>query len=306
MKLPPRVSATLQLVWRTIERFFGDGCPSMAAALSFYTFFSLPALLSLLLLLVGAIVDPAEVERAITTQVQGLIGRAGADQVRTIISHASQTYMDTSVAAVLGAMALLLGATTAFAQLQDALNRVWNVKPDPSRNQIRDFIAKRVFSFGVVLALGFLLLVSLGLSAGLAAFGDVVVARLGAPGVALLVLNWLVSLAVITALFAVLFKLLPDAEVAWRSVWVGALGTALLFMLGRGAIGFYLGRVDPGSAYGAAGSLAVIMIWVYYSSMIVLSGAEFTRVWAERYDRGSQPVPGAVKVVQEEHAVQRG
>jgi membrane protein len=301
-----RVRAALTLVWKTIEKFFIDGCPSMAAALAFYTFFSLPALLSLLLLLVGTIVDPQDVERAITTQVQGLIGRGGADQVRTIIAHVRQTYIDTSVAAVLGAVALFLGATTAFAQLQDALNRVWNVKPDPTSNQIRNFVVKRVFSFGVVLALGFLLVVSLGVSAGLAAFGELVIARLGASGVLLLIANWIVSLAVITGIFAVMFKLLPDAKIAWRDVWVGAIGTALLFALGRAVIGYYLGRTDPGSAYGAAGSLAVVMIWVYYSSMIVLSGAEFTRVWTDRVRGGAKPEPGAVEVVEEEVPVQRG
>src|SRR5215208_5747184 len=245
-----RVRAALTLVWKTIEKFFIDGCPSMAAALAFYTFFSLPALLSLLLLLVGTIVDPQDVERAITTQVQGLIGRGGADQVRTIIAHVRQTYIDTSVAAVLGAVALFLGATTAF--------------------------------------------------------GELVIARLGASGVLLLSANWLVSLAVITEIFAVMFKLLPDAKIAWREVWVGAIGTALLFALGRAVIGYYLGRTDPGSAYGAAGSLAVVMIWVYYSSMIVLSGAEFTRVWTDRVRGGAKPEPGAVEVVEEEVPVQRG
>jgi len=301
-----RVRWALNLLWKTIEKFFVDGCPSMAAALSFYAFFSLPALLSLLLLLVGTLVDPRDVERAITTQVQQLIGRGGADQVRTILAHVRQTYIDTSVAAVLGAVALFLGATTAFAQLQDALNRVWNVKPDPTSNQIRNFIIKRVFSFGVVLALAFLLLVSLGVSAALAAFGELVIARLGASGVLLLIANWVVSLVVITGIFAVMFKLLPDADIAWRDVWVGAVGTALLFGLGRGVIGYYLGQTDPGSAYGAAGSLAVVIIWVYYSSMIVLFGAEFTRAWTDRVRGGAKPEPGAVEVVEEEIAVQRG
>jgi membrane protein len=296
----------LQLLWQTVDKFFGDGCPTMAAALSFYTFFSLPALLSLLLLLVGTVADPQAVERSITDQVEGLLGRAGADQVRTIIVHARQTYVDASMAALLGALAVIFGATTAFAQLQDALNQVWGVKPDPTRGQIRNFVVKRIFSFGVVLALAFLLLVSLGLSAGLAAVGQMATSRLGAPAAALEAANWVFSLTVIAALFAVMFKLLPDARIAWTDVGPGALGTALLFVLGRSVIGYYLGRTDPGSAYGAAGSLAVVLIWVYYSSMIVLFGAEFTRVWAERFGRGVRPVRGAVEVVQEERPVQRG
>jgi len=202
--------------------------------------------------------------------------------------------------------AVLFGATTAFAQLQDALNRAWGVKPDPKRGQIRNFLAKRVFSFGVVLAVAFLLLVSLVLTTALAAFGDLLTTRLGAPGALLSAVNGLVSFVIVAALFAAMFKLLPDARIAWTDVWFGALGTALLFVLGKGAIGYYLGRTDPGSAYGAAGSLAIVLIWVYYSSMIVLFGAELTRVWAERYGSGVRPGKGAVEFVEVEHEVQRG
>jgi membrane protein len=259
-----------------------------------------------MLLLVGTFTDPADIERAITTQVQGLVGQAGAEQVRTIIVHSRRTSLSASVTAVIGGVALLLGATTAFAQLQDALNKVWEVKPDPRRGQIGGFLMKRVFSFGLVLALGFLLLVSLSVSAALVAFSGVVTARLGVPAALVEAVNWLFSLVVITALFAVMFKYLPDARIAWRHVWVGALGTALLFVAGRTVIGYYLGRSDPGSAYGAAGSLAIVMIWVYYSSMILLSGAEFTRVWSERKGDDVKPEAHAVEVVEEEHAVRRG
>lgn len=301
-----KIREAARLLWSTLDKFFGDGCPTMAAALSFYTFFSLPALLSLLLLLVGTVTDPAAVERAIAEQVGGLIGRAGADQVRTILVYARQSSTDRSAAAWLSVAALAFGATTAFAQLQDALNHVWGVKPDPKRGQIITFLAKRVFSFGVVLAVAFLLLVSLALSAALAAFGGLLTARLGAPPALLQAANSAISFVVIAALFAVMFRLLPDARIAWSDVSVGAIGTALLFVLGKNVIGFYLGRSDPGSAYGAAGSLAVVLIWVYYSSMIVLFGAEFARVWAERYGRGVRPERGAVEVVQEERPVRRG
>jgi membrane protein len=301
-----RLRDALRFLWGTVFKFFGDGCPTMAASLSFYTFFSLPALLSLLLLFVGGFADPQEVERAITEQAGGLIGRAGGDQVRVILAHARQTYVDRSAAALVSVAAVLFGATTAFAQLQDALNKVWSVKPDPRRNEIQNFLAKRVFSFGVVMAVAFLLLVSLALSAALAAFGALVTGGLGAPAVLLQWANELFSFVVIASLFAVMFKLLPDARIAWSDVWAGALATALLFVLGKNVIGFYLGRTDPGNAYGAAGSLAVVLIWVYYSSMILLFGAEFTRGWAERYGSGVKPEKGAVEVVEEEHAVQRG
>jgi membrane protein len=301
-----RLRDALRFLWGTVFKFFGDGCPTMAASLSFYTFFSLPALLSLLLLFVGGFADPQEVERAITEQAGGLVGRAGGEQVRVILAHARQTYVDRSAAALVSVAAVLFGATTAFAQLQDALNKVWSVKPDPRRNEIQNFLAKRVFSFGVVMAVAFLLLVSLALSAALAAFGALVTGGLGAPAVLLQWANELFSFVVIASLFAVMFKLLPDARIAWSDVWAGALATALLFVLGKNVIGFYLGRTDPGNAYGAAGSLAVVLIWVYYSSMILLFGAEFTRGWAERYGSGVKPEKGAVEVVEEEHAVQRG
>ena len=300
-----RIRSALGFGWRTIDRFFGDGCPTMAASLSFYSFFSLPALLSLLLLLVGTIADPVEVQRAIVQQVGGLVGLAGAEQVRVILEHAQRSYVDRSAAAIVSVAAVIFGATTAFAQLQDALNRVWSVKPDPTRNQIRNFLAKRVFSFGVVMGVAFLLLVSLVLSTALAAFGGLATARLGVPESFLVAVNWTISFVVITALFAVMFKLLPDAEIAWADVWAGAIATALLFTLGKTMIGLYLGRSDPGNAYGAAGSLAVVLIWVYYSSMILLFGAELTRGWAERYGTGVRPEPGAMEVVEAEVPVQR-
>ncbi len=297
----------LGFLWQVINKFFGDGCSSMAAALSFYTFFSLPPLLALLLMLAGTIVDPVVVRGAIVGQATELIGAAAAVQVEAILEHGSRTELNATAAAVLSGFALLLGSTAAFAQLQTALDRAWAVQPDPQRGQIRNFLLQRVLAFGVVLAIAFLLLVALVLSAGLAAFGDLVAARMpgGASQPLLWLLDFVVSLAVITTLFAVMLKVIPDAEIAWRDVWVGALATGLLFVVGKFAIGAYLGSTDPGSAYGAAGSLAIILIWVYYSSMIVLFGAEFTRVWADRYGGGVRPAPGAVEVVAEAQRIRR-
>lgn len=300
-----RIKEALGFLWSTLYKFFGDDCPGMAAALTFYTFFSLPALLALLLTLVGSVADPGEVQRAITTEVGDLMGPAGAEQVGTIVRSAQESVAGTSAAAVLSIVAVIFGATTAFAQLQGALNKAWNVKPDPKRSQLVDFLLKRVFSFGVVLAVAFLLLVSLSLSALVAAGGDLLTSRLQAPAWALETANWLLSFAVVTGLFAAMFKLLPDARIGWRDVRVGAIATALLFVVGKSVIGFYLGRTNPGSAYGAAGSLAIVLIWVYYSSMIVLFGAELTRQWAQRYGSGVRPERGAVAVVEEEREVQR-
>jgi membrane protein len=296
----------LGLLWSTIYKFFSDNCSTMAAALSFYTFFSLPALLTLLLTFVGRVMDPTQVQEAIIAQVGSLIGAAGSEQVGAIISHAKRGDGPASMATLLSVLALAFGATTTFAQLQDALNRIWGVKPDPRRNQLRVFLVKRIFSFGIVVTVSFLMLVSLVLSTALAAAADRVTTLMGAPPVVLETAISVLGFVVITALFAVMYRYLPDARIAWRDVGPGATGTALLFVLGKTVIGLYLGGTNPGSAYGAAGSLAVVLIWVYYTSMILLFGAEFTELWAERYGRGVVPERGAIAYEEKERRVNTG
>jgi membrane protein len=304
--LSARIKEPLRFLWRCIEKFLGDGCSTMAAALSYATFFSLPALLSLILLIVGAAMDPTEVQRAILTQAGSLIGRAGAEQVATIIEHARRLDVNKGAAAILSGVAVLLGASASFGALQGALNKIWGVKPDPRRGQIRNFLAKRIFSFGVVIGVAFLLLVSLALSAFLAAAGQRITRTLGVPEALLQFTDWMLSFAVLSALFAGMYKLLPDARIAWTDVWVGSVATALLFVVGKTLIGFYLGGSDPGSAFGAAGSMAVVMIWIYYTSMIVLFGAVVTRLWTESYGAGVRPEKGAVEVVETEKVVASG
>jgi membrane protein len=225
--------------------------------------------------------------------------------VRTIIANAHHTN-GVTVATALSLLALALGATTAFAQLQTALNKVWGVKPDPHRNQLRVFLVKRVFSFGVVITVAFLLLVSLAVSTLLGLIGERFTRVLGMPPLLLEAAASLVSFAVVALLFAVMFRYLPDARIAWRDVRAGAIGSALLYTAGKTVIGLYLGGTDPGNAYGAAGSLAVVLIWVYYTSMVLLLGAEFTEQWAERYGRGVRPERGAVAYVEEERKVASG
>ena len=293
----------LGLLWSTIYKFFSDSCSTMAAALSFYTFFSLPALLTLLIMLVGRVMDPTQVQKAIIAQVGALIGSAGSEQVGAIISHAKRGDGPASLATLLSILALAFGATTTFAQLQDALNKIWSVKPDPRRNQLRVFLAKRIFSFGIVVTVSFLLLVSLVLSTALAAAAARATTLMGTPPVVLQIATSTVGFVLITALFAVMYRYLPDARIAWRDVGAGALGSALLFVLGKTVIGMYLGGANPGSAYGAAGSLAVVLIWVYYTSMVVLFGAEFTELWAERYGRGVVPERGAIAYEEQEKMV---
>ncbi len=293
----------LGLLWACINKFFSDGCSSMAASLSFYTFFSLPALLSLLLSLVGQFTDPAQVREAIVGQVGGLIGTAGSEQVTTIIEHSTLGKGPASLGTILSVLALVFGATTSFAQLQSALNKIWAVKPDPRRNQLRVFFVKRIFSFGIVITVAFLLLVSLIVSTALSAAATRVTQVLGTPAIVLEVIGSVVSFFVIAALFAAMYRYLPDARIDWRDVGAGAIASALLFVLGKSVIGYYLGGTDPGNAYGAAGSLAVVLIWVYYSAMILLFGAEFTELWAERYGRGVQPEKGAIAYEEQERVV---
>jgi len=294
------------LLWLAVKKFFGDSGSTMAAALSFSTVFSLPALLALVLMFVGKVADPVSVQQAIINQVGALIGPAAANQVHTIIASARESNVDPSVAAVLGLVAVLFGATGAFAQLQAALNRAWNVKPDPRRGDVRNFIAKRVFSFGVVLVVAFLLLVSLSLSAFLSAVGSRLGGFVGMPDALLKTANVLFSFVVVMGVFAAMFKYLPDAKISWRDVGVGAFSTALLFVGGKELIGLYLGNADPGSAFGAAGSLVVVLLWVYYTSMIVLFGADLTRVWAELYGRGVRPEKGAIEFVEQEKPIKAG
>lgn len=296
----------LGLIKKSASDFIEDDCMDSAAALSYYTIFSLPAILVLLLLLVSSVMDPSDVRGGLESQMQSLMGPTAGDQVRTIIEESEQRPRSGLIPTLLGIAGLIFGATGAFGQLQKTLNRTWDVEPDPNQGGIKAFLSKRVFSLGIILVVAFLLLVSLVLSAALSGAGDRLGSVLpsGLSGPVLQVLNQLVSLAVITLLFAAMFKVLPDAKISWRSVWPGAFFTAVLFVIGKFLIGFYLGKSNPGEAYGAAGSLAVLLLWVYYSSLIVLFGAEFTETWArERRGEMIEPEPGAVRVRREKQRV---
>jgi membrane protein len=286
------------LLKETYQDFSADDCTTQAAALSYYTVFSLPPLLLLILMILGAVLDPQDVRGQLQQQISGLMGPSAAEQIRTILQQVHGPGSGSILATVLSIGALLLGATGAFGQLQAALDRAWGVKPDPKQGGIKSFVVKRVFSFGLILSMAFLLLVSLVISAALTAFGDALGAWLpsGVSVTLLQVLNQVISLFVVAVLFGVIFKVLPDARVAWRDVWVGAGFTAVLFLAGKFLIGLYLGRSNPGQAFGAAGSLAVLFVWIYYSSLIVLFGAEFTQTWAEGRGSGIAPERGAVRV----------
>ena len=275
-----------KLAVKTSTETIEDDVPSLAAAIAYYTIFSLPPLLVIVVAVAGAVFGPQAVREALTGQVGSMIGPGAASAIDGMIASAGD--LGSGVGSkIAGIVALLFGATGAFGQLQKSVNRAWEVEEEAAGGIVHT-ILKRLVSFGLILTIAFLLLVSLAVSAAVAAIGSVAseIAPSALASVGIQVANLAVSLGVTTLLFAAMFKWLPDAVVAWKDLWVGAFVTALLFTLGKTAIGIYLGRADPGSAFGAAGSLALILIWIYYSALILLVGAEFTQAWAEMKGAG--------------------
>ena len=295
----------LDLLKHAFHDWKDDDAPRMAAAMAYFTVFSLPPLLLIILMVVGVFVEPSTVEGRIESEMAGLLGPEGARQIQGMIRNVNRPDTGGPITAVVSVLALLVGATGAFGQLQAALNKAWEVEPDPEKGGLVAMLGKRLLSLGMILTIAFLLLVSLVLTAAVSAFGDVLGGLLpgGVSEVVLQVVQVSVSLVVVTALFALIFKILPDAEVSWRDVGVGALGTAVLFVAGKFLLGLYFARSDPGEAFGAAGSLALILVWIYYSAMIVFFGAEFTQAWAVQRGSGIRPDEDAVRVVEEKRHV---
>ena len=247
----------------------------LAAALSYYTLLSLAPLVLMAVAVAGLVFDRATVEGKIVAEIRLLVGAEGSDVVKTVLRHASDREKG-ALSVGIGIALLFLGATTVFVQLQSSLNRIWKVDERAHASMLWLLVKERLLSLAMVLAVGFLLLVSLVVSAAVAAFGETTLGGLSDAAVVLEGLNVLVSLVVVTLLFAMIFKVMPDAPVAWRDVWVGAITTAVLFTIGKSLIGLYLGRTSIGSPYGAAGSLVVMTVWVFYASMIVFFGAQLT------------------------------
>ena len=291
----------LGLLKHTAVDFWNDDCPRMAAALSYYTVFSLPGLLILIVTLAGFIWDPEDIRGAIAGQMGSMIGPDAANQVRTIITQGESDQPANVFMKIVGVLLLIFGATGAFIQLQTALNDAWKVEPDPSQGGVKNFIFKRVFSFALILFIAFMLLVSLALTTMLSVMGEAIGG--GLPEAVMHVLQFIISFAVITLLFAAMFKVMPDAVISWRDTWVGAIVTALLFVAGKYGLAFYLGNSNPGDAFGAAGSLALILVWIYYATMILLFGAEFTEAWATEKGSGITAEKGATRVIEQKKKV---
>ena len=296
---------TVAVAWQiskdTASEFMEDGVPRLAAALAYYAMFSIGPLLVIVIAVAGLFLEKGAVRQEVIQQVQSMIGPKAAETVQSMFS--TQQHQSSVIATILGTIALVFGASGVFGQLQDALNTIWEVKPKPGQG-IWGFIRNRFLSFGMVLGIGFLLLVSMVITTALEAFSGQINHWLPMPDFVAKALHFVISFGVITLLFAMIFRFLPDATVKWRDVWVGAMGTALLFTIGKFLIGMYLGRQSTSSAYGAAGSVIVILLWVYYSSLILFAGAEFTQVYARKTGSEIAPSPNAVPVSEEARSQQ--
>lgn len=286
----------LQAIWKLLQETFKewseDKASRLAAALAYYTIFSIAPLLIIVIAIAGAVFGEEAARGQIVGQIQGLVGKDGAALIQTAIQNANKPKTG-AIASIISVVVLLVGATGLFTELQDSLNTIWEVKPKPGRG-VNNMIRLRFLSFAMVIGIGFLLLVSLVISTGLAAlvkyFGNIL------PGIDFVwpIVNFVLSFSITTALFGLIFKVLPDVKITWNDVFIGSIITSFLFSIGRFLLGQYLGNGSFGSTYGAAGSLVVVLAWVNYAAQILFFGAEFTQVYAKRYGSGIVPTKDAI------------
>jgi membrane protein len=291
----PCMKRVWTIVNRAISEFYDDDAMGLAGALAFYTALSLAPLVLIVIKIVG-IMDP-HAQDHVVAQISGFVGTQAGEAVAEVVDAANRNESTGTLAAMLGLGTLLFSATGVFAQLQSSLNRIWNVRPKPGQG-IWGMIRKRVLSFGMVLSIAFLLLVSLVISAAISAIFSEETLLWSA-------LNFVVSMGLFTVLFALMFRYLPDARTHWHDIWTGAAVTALLFAVGKLAIAFYLGRSGVSSAYGAAGSLVVLLLWVYYSALVFFFGAEITEAYAMENRSPIVPDESAERVPRSGEAPQR-
>ncbi len=289
-----RLKALLSLLKETFQEWNEDKAPRLAAALAYYTAFSLAPLLIVVISIAGLIFGQDAVRGQLQYEIQGVVGMQAASAIQEMLANFSHPSSGI-IATIVGLITLLLGAAGVFGQLQDALDTVWEVAPKPGQG-IMAIIRQRFISFTMVLGIGFLLLVSLVISTGVTAVGSLISVSIPQSEFVLQLVNFVISFAVITLLFALIYKVLPDVAIGWRDVWMGAAVTALLFAVGKLLIGLYLGSSSIGTAYGAAGSFVILLIWIYYSAQILLFGAEFTQVYARTYGSRILPSNNAVKL----------
>jgi membrane protein len=290
------------LLKQTFSEWLEDKAPQLGAALAYYTVFSLAPLILVLLAIIGLLFqkDPAGAWQNITAQMNYFLDKSAVDVVQNIAQKAAQPNKGV-LASCVGVLLALFGASGVFGQLQDALNTIWGVKAKPGGG-VGSFLRSRFLSFAMVGGVCFLLLVSLTLESMLKGFSHWVQAMLPGGIVVALAVYWIFDLGVVILLFAAIFKFLPDAEIQWRDVWIGAAMTAICFAIGKWALGLYLASGSAASAYGAASSLVTLLLWVYYSSQILLFGAEFTQVYACRAGRAVKPAKHAVRAETKEQS----
>jgi membrane protein len=289
----PRVF--IQLFWKAIQSWFADGASRHGAAIAYYTLFALAPVLIVVIAIAGAFFGDEAVRGQIVSQIAALIGHDGAEAVQAILQRASEPREGIG-ASVLGTLALIFATTGAFLEMQAALNKIWHVKTEPGPwFDFKAFLSRRLKSLGVVVSIGFLLMVSLTISAAVSAITTWLGNRAGAWPFVISAVTQVIGIGVATALFAVLYRVLPDVQLQWRHVLVGAVTTALLFSIGQRLIGLYLGRTAIASPFGAAGTIAIILVWVYYSTQIVLLGAAFTYQYSIYNFRAPKPMVGAVR-----------
>jgi membrane protein len=299
-----RPKAIYSLLKATVTAWLNVDAARVAAALAFYTLLSMAPLVVLSISIAGMVLGENVARDHLIQEVGGMVGPQAASALRTVVANAHEQVGSGVLGTIVGLAILLIGASAVFGELQYALDTIWGVKPKPGLG-FKGLVRERLFSFSMVVAVAFLLLVSLIVSTVLTAMGRFVADSL--PGGATLwqIINFVASLVVTSALFATIFKVVPDVDVRWRDVWPGALFTAVLFSAGRQLLGYYLGTSSVASSYGAAGSVVALVVWVYYSAQLVFLGAEFTRAFVQQYGREIKPAKNAVPIEQTDDTKQQ-
>ena len=292
MEKLPSLAQTWQLVKSAVQAWIDDHAPSMGAALAYYTVFSLAPLLLIVIGIAGLVFGADAVRGEIFGQVRGLMGDAAAQGVESLLASVSEPAQGLT-ATVVGAVVLLIGATTVFGELQDALDRIWRAPARHDAGGLWRLLRARLLSFGMIFGIAFLLMVSLVIGAATAALGKWWGGVFGGWEVLAQGVNAVLSFALTTGVFAFIYKLMPRVKVHWHDVWLGAVVTALLFTAGKTLIGLYIGKTGVASAFGAAGAIVVVLVWVYYSAQVFLMGAEFTWVYARTFGSMRELAPAA-------------
>jgi membrane protein len=295
MKIIKKVKTFWQILKQTFHDFMDDKVLKLSAALSYYTVFSIAPMLIVIITLCDVFLGKEAIEGSIYGQIKSMVGSEAALQIQQMIKNAALSG-DSGWATVVGVVTLIIGATSVFGEIQDSINFIWQLKAKP-KNGLVKMLLNRLLSFSIVISLGFILMVSLALNGIISLFSNQLAVFFPQVTIVLVyIINMVLTFVVISVLFAIIFKVLPDAKVQWKHVIIGAVTTAILFMIGKFAIGLYLGSSKVGTAYGAAGSIVIILLWVYYSAIILYFGAEFTQVYVQHFGGKIRPNEYAVYV----------